>query len=67
MVQVVSKEGEPVQKLIRRFRRKVERAGIRGDARRKRHYLKPSERKREKRRRAEKRRRKELRRRGTEG
>jgi len=41
-------DGEDLEKAIRKFRRKVQRAGILADMRRKRHYEKPSEAKRRK-------------------
>lgn len=36
-------EGEDLERALRQFRRKVQRAGILADMRRKRHYEKPSE------------------------
>ncbi|MFW6039549.1 MAG: 30S ribosomal protein S21 [Gemmatimonadota bacterium] len=36
-------EGQNLEKALRQFRRKVQRAGILADMRRKRHYEKPSE------------------------
>lgn len=41
-------EGQNLEKALRQFRRKVQRAGILADMRRKRHYEKPSEAKRRK-------------------
>ena len=57
MTQVMVRDGEPVEKALRRFKKKVEAAGILKDVRRREYYLKPSIRKKEKRRAAEKRRR----------
>jgi small subunit ribosomal protein S21 len=51
------RDGEPVEKALRRFKKKVEAAGILKDVRRREFYLKPSIRKKEKMRSAEKRRR----------
>ena len=58
MVIVKIKNGEPFDKALRRFKRKVETEGIMRTLKRKRYYLKPSERKKEKRKMAEKRRKK---------
>ena len=60
MTQVVVKDGEPVEKALRRFKKKVEAAGILKDVRRREFYLKPSVRKKEKQRAAEKRRRRSV-------
>ena len=57
MTQVIVRDGEPVEKALRRFKKKVEAAGILKDVRRREYYLKPSIRKKEKQRAAEKRRR----------
>ncbi len=57
MTQVLVRDGEPVEKALRRFKKKVEAAGILKDVRRREYYLKPSIRKKEKRRAADKRRR----------
>jgi small subunit ribosomal protein S21 len=57
MTKVVVKEGEPFDKALKRFKKKVEAAGILKEVRRREHYLKPSIRKKEKQRSAEKRRR----------
>jgi small subunit ribosomal protein S21 len=57
VTKVVVKEGEPFEKALRRFKKKVEAAGTLKDVRRREHYLKPSIRKKEKQRAAEKRRR----------
>jgi small subunit ribosomal protein S21 len=48
MVQVAAKEGEHIEKLLRRFKKKVEAAGILKEVRRREHYLKPSVRKKQK-------------------
>ena len=58
MVIVKIKNNEPFDKAFRRFKRKVETEGIMRTLKRKRYYLKPSERKKEKRKMAEKRRKK---------
>jgi small subunit ribosomal protein S21 len=57
VTKVVVKEGEPFEKALKRFKKKVEAAGILKEVRRREHYLKPSIRKKEKQRAAEKRRR----------
>ena len=57
MAKVVVKEGEPFEKALKRFKKKVEAAGILKEVRRREHYLKPSIRRKEKQRAAEKRRR----------
>jgi len=58
MVIIKLKPGEPFEKAMRRFKRKVETEGIMKTLKRKRYFLKPSERKKEKRKQAEKRRKK---------
>jgi small subunit ribosomal protein S21 len=58
MIKIKVKPGEPFEKAMRRFKRKVETEGIMKTLKRKRYFLKPSERKKEKRKLAEKRRRK---------
>ena len=60
MAEVQIREGEDVTKALRRFRRKVQRAGILKDFRK--HYEKPSEAKRRKTQAAERRRRRQARR-----
>ena len=57
MATVISRDGEPVDKLLRRFKKKVEAAGILKEVRRREFYLKPSIRKKQKRAAAAKRRR----------
>ena len=57
MAKVIVKEDEPFEKALKRFKKKVEAAGILKDVRRREHYLKPSIRKKEKQRAALKRRR----------
>jgi small subunit ribosomal protein S21 len=42
MTQVIATDGERIERTIRKFRKKVERAGILSDFRHKRHYVKPS-------------------------
>jgi len=48
VAKVVVKEGEPFEKALRRFKKKVEAAGILKEVRRREHYLKPSIQKKEK-------------------
>lgn len=60
VTKVVVKEGEPFEKALKRFKKKVEAAGILKEVRRREHYLKPSIRKKEKQRAAEKRRRRSM-------
>ena len=62
MVIVNVRENETFEKALRRFRRKVEREGIRKDIKKNSFYLKPGEKRRLKQRLAEKRRRKAARR-----
>ena len=57
MTKVVVKEGEPFEKALRRFKKKVEAAGTLKELRRREYYLKPSIRKKEKQRAAVKRKR----------
>ena len=45
VTKVVVKEGEPFEKALKRFKKKVEAAGILKEVRRREHYLKPSIRK----------------------
>ena len=62
LILVNVRDNEPFEKALRRFRRKVEREGIRKDIKKNSFYLKPGEKRRLKQRLAEKRRRKALRR-----
>ena len=62
LILVTVREHEPFEKALRRFRRKVEREGIRKDIKKNSFYLKPGEKRRLKQRLAEKRRRKAARR-----
>ncbi len=62
LIAVTVRENEPFEKALRRFRRKVEREGIRKDIKKNSFYLKPGEKRRLKQRLAEKRRRKAARR-----
>ena len=62
LILVTVRENEPFEKALRRFRRKVEREGIRKDIKKNSFYLKPGEKRRLKQRLAEKRRRKAIRR-----
>jgi small subunit ribosomal protein S21 len=43
MVEVLLEEGDRVEWALKTFKRKVQRAGVLKDLRRKRHYVKPSE------------------------
>ncbi|UCE19542.1 MAG: 30S ribosomal protein S21 [Gemmatimonadota bacterium] len=43
MVEVKVKPGEPIDRVLRRFRTQVKRSGILRDAQRSRHFIKPSE------------------------
>jgi len=58
MAEVKARPNESFEKLYRRFTRKVQQAGLLKDLKKKRHYLKPSEKKKIKQKEAEKRRRK---------
>ena len=58
MIKIKSKQNEPFEKLYRRFKRAVEKEGIMKELKKRKHYLKPSEKKKEKRKLAAKRRRK---------
>ncbi len=60
MAKVVVREGESFERALKRFKKKVEAAGILKEVRRREHYLKPSIRKKEKQRAAEKRRRRSV-------
>jgi small subunit ribosomal protein S21 len=60
VTKVVVKEGEPFEKALKRFKKKVEAAGILKELRKREHYLKPSVKKKEKQRAAEKRRRRSI-------
>ena len=52
MVEVTLREGEPLERALRRFKKKWERAGILREFRQKSYYVKPSERKRTERKKA---------------
>ena len=60
MVVLKIKQGEPFEKAMRKFKRKVENEGIMKDLKKKRYHMTRSQKKREKRKQAEKRRRKAL-------
>jgi len=60
MTKIVLKDNEPLEKALKRFKKKVEAAGILKDVRKKEHYEKPSVRRKEKRLAAEKRRRRSV-------
>ena len=55
MVKLILREGESIQEAVRRFRKLVERAGIKREMRRREYYEKPSEIRRRARLRAERR------------
>ncbi|GAB6165721.1 30S ribosomal protein S21 [Thermostilla marina] len=55
MVKLILREGESVQEAVRRFRKLVERSGIKKEMRRREYYEKPSETRRRARLRAERR------------
>jgi|TARA_R110002124_G_scaffold79195_1_gene210716 small subunit ribosomal protein S21 len=57
-MRVIVRKNEPIEKAMRRFKRKVESEGIMRDMKKKRYYKKPSVEKKEKTKAAEKRRRK---------
>ena len=52
MVEVTVRDGEPLERAQRRFKKKWERAGILREVRQKAYYVKPSERKRAERKKA---------------
>ena len=52
MVEVTVRDGEPLERALRRFKQKWERAGILREVRQKAYYVKPSERKRAERKKA---------------
>ena len=52
MVEVTVREGEPLERALRRFKKKWERAGILRDVRQKSYYVKPSDKKRAERKKA---------------
>lgn len=56
MPRIDLKENEPLERALRRFKRKLEREGVLKQLRARKHYEKPSEKKRRKRRDARKRR-----------
>jgi len=58
MVQVLVRKDEPLEKALRRFKKKYEKAGILKDVKKNSYYIKPSQQKRMKRAKAEKRARK---------
>ena len=58
MVQVLVRKDEPLEKALRRFKKKYEKAGILKDVKKNSYYVKPSQQKRMKRAKAEKRSRK---------
>lgn len=60
MIIIKIKQGEPFEKSMRRFKRKVETEGIMRELKKRRHHMTKSEKKREKRKLAEKRRRKAI-------
>ena len=52
MVEVTVREGEPLERALRPFKKKWERAGILRDVRQKSYYVKPSDKKRAERKKA---------------
>ena len=60
MAKIEVREHESIEEALRRFKRALQRSGILSEAKKRRHYEKPSEKKRRKRIEAEKRRRKRL-------
>ena len=52
MVEVTVRAGEPLERALRRFKKKWERAGILRDVRQKSYYVKPSDKKRAERKKA---------------
>ena len=56
MTVVQVRDGDPVEKALRKIRRKVEQAGIRKEIRKREYYLKPGEQRRKKEREAQRRR-----------
>ena len=52
MVEVTVRDGEPLERALRRFKKKWERAGVLREVRQKAYYVKPSERKRAERKKA---------------
>ena len=63
MARVIVRNNEPIEKAMRRFKKKIEKEGIMKDIRLKRYHMKPSVKKKEKVKAAEKRRRKQEKRR----
>lgn len=59
MITVTVKKDEPFERALRRFKRKVEQAGIKKEIKRKMYYVKPGEARRKKQREAMRRRRKQ--------
>ena len=60
MAKVIVKDGEALEKALKRFKEKVEAAGILKDVRKREHFVKPSVRRKEKQLAAEKRRRRSV-------
>ena len=52
MVEVTVRDGEPLERALRRFKKKWERAGILREVRQKSYYVKPSDKKRAERKKA---------------
>jgi|TARA_B110000438_G_C15643176_1_gene576267 small subunit ribosomal protein S21 len=52
LVEVTVRDGEPLERALRRFKKKWERAGILREVRQKAYYVKPSEKKRAERKKA---------------
>ena len=60
MAKVIVKDGEALEKALKRFKKKAEAAGILKDVRKREHFVKPSVRRKEKQLAAEKRRRRSV-------
>ena len=60
MAKVIVKDGEALEKALKRFKKKVEAAGILKDVRKREHFVKPSVQRKEKQLAAEKRRRRSV-------
>jgi small subunit ribosomal protein S21 len=60
VAKVIVKDGEALEKALKRFKKKVEAAGILKDVRKREHFVKPSVRRKEKQLAAEKRRRRSV-------
>jgi len=52
MTEIRTKRGEPIEKALRRLKKKLDKEGVLKELRNRRHYLKPSEQKKHRRRRS---------------